>query len=209
MAKGRSFRNRKSGNAKNVVSNVRVVDEYAGSAGARLDRILASIQNSHSQTRLICGDYYGINSSTTAAVNRVISQGSIFATDDFTSMAAQFETYRVVAVRYDVYILGTQSGYAAFSTFHDDTIGVHSNFTIDQTIDGPDSQVPSAGQGKIQLTWMATGTAENQFLPTGGALSTSFTDFGGLRASLGTTSVAASPAYQIVMKAVVDFRGRT
>jgi len=195
-------------NNRNAISNVRVVDEFSGSAGARLDRMIAAVQNSHSQTRVICGDYFGVNSSTTAATPRVISGQDIFATDDFTSLASQFETYRVTAIRFDVYALQPQTGYSAFSTFHDDTLGRHAVFNIDQVIDGPDSQVPTYGQGKIVFTWMATGSTELEFLPTAN-VATNASDFGGLRLVAAQSATAATPLFEVIMKAVVDFRGRT
>jgi len=200
-------RNHKNRSTKARVSNVRVVDEYAGTDGVKLDRILQAMQNSHSQTRIICGDYYGLTSSTSANTARNISYQDIVGTDDFQSLAAQFETFRVKAIRFDVYNLNLgSSGFTAFSTYHASTVGRAGVFTIDQIIDGPDSQVISAGQGKISFTWFAKGTLENEFQQI---ISTpaSTTDFGGLRGIVGTGTVAGT-AYQVVMKAVVDFRGR-
>lgn len=200
------FNNRNQRGTRNTVSNVRIVDQLAGEDGARLDRMIDSVQNSHSQTRLICGDYYGLTSSTTGVTARNISFQDIVATDDFQAMAAQFETFRVTAIRFDVYNLNSAAGaFTAFSTYHAVNTGRAPVFTIDQVIDGADSQVVSAGQGKISFTWIAKGSTETQFITV--APAANVMDFGGLRTLLGASS-GGGTNYQVIMKAVVDFRGR-
>jgi len=191
---------------KNEVANVRVVDQYSGTDGARVDRIISQLQNSHSQIRLLCTDSFAINSST-VDVNGNLAGSQIRLFDEFTTISTQFETFRIAAVRYDVYDINPSNVVTgAFSTFHDvATTGNQLAFTFPSVIDGPDSQIVPPGTGKISFTWVAHGTAENQFLSDDSNAAQQL-DFGGLRYSILAASTAIK--YRIVVKAVVDFRGR-
>jgi len=196
--------------AKNRISNVRVVDEYAGSDGARMDRILAQFQNSHSQIRVLCSETFNQNTQTAAYIS-TFSAVQIRATDDFQSFAQQFETYRIVAIRFDVYDIAPNNPTPVFlSTWHDEVLyGASPSFTAANVLDAPDSQVVPPGIGKVALTWMPKGTLENSFQSELAASSP--IDYGGIRisASAGASGFTSNtPKLQIVMKAVVDFRGR-
>jgi hypothetical protein len=195
---------------KNVVANVRVVDQYAGTDGARVDRMLSNLQNTHSQVRVLCSDQFTYSTSTGASQANY-SGSTIRATDDFVSFVAQFETYRIQAIRFDIYdIAPNTSVVAVWSTFHDVAEGYYpsNSFSFANVVDGPDSQVLSPGVGKTSFTWVAKGTVENSFQSTDAVSASNLVqDYGGLRfAAAG--SVTGIPKYMIVMKAVVDFRGR-
>lgn len=186
-----------------ATTNVRVVDEFSGSDGAKVDRILSSLQNSHSQTRLLCSDCYTVG-LTTSAQNANISSSQVRLSDDFASIAAQFETFRIKAIRFDIYdVQPAAVGTAFFGTFHDEfSTTTQPVFAAADVVDSPDGQIVPPGSGKITLTWMAKGTRENDFVNINGA------DFGGLRYSVGAAPAAVANKYQIYWKAVVDFRGR-
>lgn len=201
---------RPKGNAKNRVNNVRIVDEYAGTDGARVDRILSQLQNSHSQIRVLCTETYNQNTQTSAYVS-TFSGANVRATDDFQSFGQQFETYRIVAIRFDVYDISPGNPTAAFiSTWHDEILyGAAPTFTAANVLDAPDSQVVPPGTGKSIMTWFAHGTLENNFQSDEAASAP--IDFGGIRTAMSTGAAgftANAPKLQIVMKAIVDFRGR-
>lgn len=196
---------RNNNTRKNAVSNVRIVDQYSGTDGARVDRILSFLQNSHSQIRVLCSDNF-TQTTAASAFGGVVTGANIRATDDFLSFSAQFETFRVLAIRFDVYDIAPATNVTNYwSTFHDVTTGVYAPFPIASILDAPDSQVIPPGSGKSTFTWFAHGSQENDFEST---TNSGIQDFGGLRFSVGggTSGVAK---YQIVMKAIVDFRGRT
>jgi len=201
-------RNRGTRSNKNRVSNVRIVDSLSGTDGARVDRIIGSMQNNHSQIRIICGDYATVATSASATQFGIYSGVNVRATDDFISMAQQFETYRVTAIRFEVYDINPALPvFSSFSTQHD-VVPSGASFgtpTIQSVLDAPDAQLPPAGGAKAVLNWMAKGAEENDFqsTTTGGTPS----DFGGIRYFVGSPGSAASK-YQIVIKAIVDFRGR-
>jgi len=196
--------------AKNTVSNVRVVDELSGTDGARVDRILSQLQNSHSQIRVLCTETYNQNTQTAAYVS-TFSATNVRATDDFQSFGQQFETYRIVAIRFDVYDVAPNNATPVFvSTWHDEILyAATPSFTQANVLDAPDSQLVAPGTGKAMLTWFAHGTQENGFQSDVAASSP--IDFGGLRvaAAAGASGFTSnSPKLQIIMKAIVDFRGR-
>jgi len=193
-------------NNKNAVSNVRIIDPHQGLDGARMDRILAQMQNSHSQIRVICGDSRQLNSATTNS-GGTVTGADIRGYDDFTSFAAQFETYRIAAIRFEVYDFNPANVVVAvFSTQHDvvPSTLTYTAPTFATVIDAPDSQVIPPGTGKVVFDWFAHGTEENTFQSDTVA---PINDFGGLRFFL-NSAAAVSGKYLIVTKAVVDFRGR-
>jgi len=199
-------RGNRSGN-KNRVQNVRVLDDYSGGDGAKFDRIISEMQNSHSQVRVLCTGIVPLV-TTTAGYTSETSHPFVRSTDDFISMAQQFETYRIKSIRFDVYDINASNvGTGFFSTWHDDVAnGLALSFTAPNVYDSPDSQVVPPGTGKISLVWTAKGTFENLFqsCATSGG---SPRNFGGIRYTVsgGTDSTSK---FQVVVKAVVDFRGR-
>jgi len=194
------------GTARNRIQNVRITDDYAGDDGNKVDRILSSLQNSHSQTRLLCSDSYTIAVPTAAQVNAIVAGSQVRTSDDFNSIAAQFETFRVKAIRFDIYDVNPAGlGTAFWGTFHDEYLtSAQPTFTSGDVVDSPDGQIVPPGTGKITLTWMAKGTRENDFT----TITQPSTDFGGLRYSVNAATVAVPGKYQIFWKAIVDFRGR-
>lgn len=197
------------GGGKQRIQNVRVVDDYAGSDGVKMDRVLSELQNSHSQVRILAADSFTLSTGTTGGLPGSFTGITIRNTDDFASLRQQFETYRITMIRFDVYDINAAVptvGY--FSTFHDVTPNSSAiTWTLASVLDGPDSQAVPPGSGKISLVWKATGTFENQFQSTSDAQAP-VVDFGGLRYYLNAAATAA-PKYLVAIKAVVDFRGRT
>lgn len=203
----RNRRNNQRGRTSKV-QDVRIMDDYAGQDGAKFDRVISQLQNSHSQTRIMCTSAFGQATQTTGGDTGLVWSGvNVRASDEFVAMATQFQTYRITMIRFDIYDVAPNTGvYAEFSTFHD----VAPNYptpTFAQVIDAPDSQNVPPGQGKLTLIWRAKGTLENQFQSTGNLVTSSPSDFGGLRGAYGVATVAGSK-YWIIAKAVVDFRGR-
>lgn len=192
---------------KNAVVNVRQVDQNAGSDGLYIDRCISALQNSHSQITMLIQDSFNIDSATTA-VTSTFAGPQIVIMDDFVSVAAQFETFRIRAIRFDVYDINPSNAAVGwFSTFHDQfTASVQPGFASAAVIDGPDSAIVPPGTGKATFYWRAHGTLENQFVTDSAGSSVSTQFFGGLRVAIAAGSVGRK--FQIVIKALVDFRGR-
>lgn len=203
----RTQHNRRRMGGKNDIINVRQVDPAAGSDGTYVDRCIASLQNSHSQITVLVQDSFNINSATTAVTNS-FSGAQVVIMDDFVSLAQQFETFRIRAIRFDVYDINPSNAVVGwFSTFHDQfTAANQPSFAAAGVIDGPDSALVPPGTGKATFYWRARGTLENQFVTdsTTGSVATQF--FGGLR--IAVAAGTANPKFQLVIKALVDFRGR-
>ena len=193
------------GRGKNTISNVRVIDPEDGPDGAMVDRMITQQQNSHSQVRVLCQSTFAVTTATTNTFT-TYDGVSVIATDDFVSMIQQFETYRIKAIKVDVYDIapGTvvQNG---GSTFHD-VYTTTPTFTFDNIADGPDYKVVPPGTGKVTFHWVAKGTQENNFQSDSSVGSVS-EYFGGIRFLTGA-GTAGITKYQVVMKAIVDFRGR-
>jgi len=156
--------------------------------------------------RVVCGDSRQLNSATTNA-GGTVTGADIRLTDDFTSFAAQFETYRIAAIRFEVYDFNPSNiVVAVFSTQHDviPSTATYASPTFATVIDAPDSQLIPPGTGKAVFDWFAHGTEENEFQSDSIPI---INDFGGLRFFLNSAAAVAGK-YLIVTKAVVDFRGR-
>lgn len=197
-------------NGKNAVTNVRVIDSDSGTDGAYVDRCISTLQNSHSAIVVLCSDYVTLNTSSAVSglVAGTLSFANIRLMDEFASMAGQYDTFRVRAIKYDVYDINQGNPATnAFSTFHD-VAQPGSSFPpppLAVTIDGPDAKNVPPGQGRQAFYWRAKGTLENEFQSTdvGGSA-----DFGGLRYGF-FGSQTSTAKFQIITRAIVDFRGRS
>jgi len=172
----------------------------------KVQRMLQAVVDSHSQTRVVVGDVLTLTSTIAPALGfGYYSGASVRASDDFISLAQQYTTFRVKAMMFTCYfqIPGIAVASTPFlSTFHSDVVSVVNPTSIADIIDGPDSKSLQIGGDKTVLTWFAGGVKENEFQTVGTPI-----DYGGLRFSYPSTSLA-TPAMTIIIKAVVDFRGR-
>jgi len=196
-----------NGSRQSRVQNVRVMDDYAGQDATKFDRVQSQLQNSHSQVTLLLSDEFNIAASNTA-INGILAGSQIRVFDDYQSLAAQFQTFRIKRIRFDIYDINpaVPSG-AVWSTFHD--VNTTSNQyvpTFGQVVDAPDAQIVPPGTGKLSLYWTSKGTAENSFQSTASTTPAPI-DYGGLRYSIPPGQVTAGK-FAVVVKAVVDFRGR-
>jgi hypothetical protein len=195
-------RNSNSKRSKNTISNVRVVSDDEGTEGVKVEKMLNAVKESKSQVRLVCGFQFSIAIAASAATG-TSSFPSILASDEFVDLAKQFNTARVRAIRYDVYDLNPNASITNFfSTYHQvNSTGVPQ--TLESVVDRPDSKSVAPGTGRQTFYWVANGPAEMEFQSNTGP-----DDFGGLSYSIGGGS-AVSGKYQVIVKAIVDFRGRS
>lgn len=198
--------NGKRAGAKRI-QNVRLVDQYAGSDSSYIERVIGQLQNSHSQVRVLVNlDQYA-SSAAAGDTSFLVSGSKIRGADEFVSLAAQFETFRITGIQFDVYDLTPSVNLAvAYSTYHAQS-AVTPTFNFEQVVDGPDSQLIPSGVGKVSFFWRAKGTLENNFQGLLGSDPTP-ADFGGLRFLIPQTTTDNLKRVFIVTKAIVDFRGR-
>lgn len=203
MARNSNSKRRKTSSR---ITNVRITDSVAGTDGLRVDRQMAAVKTSESQTRIVIGDILDLNVSSTET-NGVYGFDNIYSCDDFVSMVQQYSLFRIRSIKFDIYDLN--SGVAVsnqWGIFHDNYEGTPVATTRAIISDLPDSRVLSVGTGQASLYWVAHGSAENQFqadYSTGSPAQ----KFGGLRYYIGSNSATASK-YSVQIHAVVDFRGR-
>lgn len=195
---------------KNTIQNVRVVDSDAGSDSAYVERCISSMQNSESITTVLCNDTFTLSTGASASglVAGLFTATNIRGTDDFSSMMGQFNTYRIRAVRFDVYDINqTIAATNAFSTLHD-VVPFDASYApppLAQVVDGPDSKNVTPGMGKASFYWRAKGTLENEF--QAGDTIGAPEDFGGLRWAFFSPTLSTAK-FQVIVRAIVDFRGR-
>lgn len=195
-------RNSNSKRSKNSISNVRVVSDDEGTEGLRVEKMLNAVKESKSQVRLVCGYQFSVGITTSAATG-VSSFPSISTSDEFIDLAKQFNTARVRAIRFDVYDLNPNVSITNFfSTYHQVTnTGVPQN--LESVVDRPDSKSVAPGTGRQTFYWVANGPAEMEFMTV-----SQLDDFGGLSFHVGG-GTATPGKYQVIVKAIVDFRGRS
>lgn len=198
---------RRTGKGKNQILNVRIADSAAGADGLKVDRQIAAIKTSESQTRVVIGDVFDLGIPTTADTSSSYTFDSVIATDDFASLAQQYNLFRIVAIKFDIYDTNPNvPAYNNWGVWHDNYEGSALAYTRANIADLPDSRVLSGGTGQTTLYWVAHGTLENDFnatTTTGSPLQ----KFGGLKYYVGLGSTAV-PKYTVQVHAVVDFRGR-
>jgi hypothetical protein len=196
---------RSNRSTRQKISNVRVVDSEDGADGVCIDRMITQLQNSHSQIRVLCNTSSTLPVTTTAAVT-LFDTAFVRGFDEFASVAAQFDTYRIKAIKVDVYDVNQAVSVSnGASTFHQ-VYTTQTAPTFSEIADGPDFRIITPGNGKITLHWMAKGVVENEFQATTTTGATD-TDFGGVRFYTGA-GVATAVKFQYSIKAIVDFRGR-
>jgi len=199
-------RNNNRRNGKNKIMDVRIADSAAGPDGLRIDRMVTSIKDSESQTRILVGDVIDIASATTDT-NGTYGFDQIFGTDDFTNMIQQFNLFRVRSIKFEIFdINSTVAVYNNWGIWHDNYETSVPAYTRANIADLPDSRVLSSGTGQTTLYWMAHGTAEQQF-QAGSAAGSQAQRFGGLKYFVSGTTPAVTK-YTVQVHAVVDFRGR-
>jgi hypothetical protein len=186
-----------------------VVTPTANPQAMRVDRQLAALMQSKSITRVLFKRVDTLDAPATGNTMGQYGFSSLYGDTDWAAFTAQYLTFRVSAIKYEVY--DTQPNVPAFAMFGTYSIApgntgpVSTNLT--NVVDSPDAAQVPPGEGIRCFYWTAEGPLEQGF----NATSQTTIDFGGLRygvyASGGTG--ATSGKYRIITTFVVDFRSRT
>jgi hypothetical protein len=186
--------------------NVRIADSSSGNDGPHIDRMISSIKDSESQTRILIGDVVDV-STTATEIFGTYGFDQIFNSDDFISMIQQFNLFRIKAIKFDISDVNPQvATINQWGIWHDNYETTVPAYSRSNVADLPDSRVISVGTGQTTLYWVAHGTAENQF-QAGSTAGSPSQRFGGLKYYLGLNS-GTSIKYSVTVHAIVDFRGR-
>lgn len=174
-------------------------------AGARFDKMVSNMRSNESATPVLIKAVFGI-ATVTAAGGGLYSFQNLITEDDFASFAAQFTTYKVKAMRFEVYHINPGLVTPiAMSTVHIDGGNVTNLLTQSSVVDGEDSKYMDPGAGKQVFYWNARGSLETEFQGV-----QNFTDFGGFRYfNEGVSSSAGTAIARVIVTAQVVFRGRT
>ncbi len=197
--------NQRRQRASNAISNVRVVDEQAGTDGLKIDRIFSQMHATSGQIRVsVNSTLQSVGTSPGNTVN--YSFGVVTASDEFASFSAQFRTFRIYAAKFDVYNLTpAASGLPVLaSTFHNElTNNVPLNYLA--VADSDDTRVISPQTIKSTFYWRAHTLDELSYQTT--ESNGQVVDYGGLQLAFPTPGIGAT--IQVVAKFIVDFRGRS
>lgn len=173
-------------------------------AAMRIDRAISTMRSQESSTVVLCKTLLDLAPVASA-------QGYSFdfitatTTDDFTSMATQFNTFKIKSMKFEIFpVNSTTRSPIALSTLHGDftTAPPSSWVTETSVVDAPDAQYLMPGGDKLSFYWNASGARENEFQDVN-----QFRNFGGLRLNIRGNTVTDVLAV-CVMTAQVVFRGR-
>jgi len=194
--------NSNSKRSKNMIQNVRVVDSDEGSDDLIVQRLLSAYNTSEGQIRVVCN--YNTTLIPSGVTSGIVAYGELTGTDDFVSIAQQYQEFRVRGIQFKIYDLqpGAPSTINYWSTFHQ--VGGDVPTGLQDVVDRPDSRVVSPGDGRAMLSWLAHGIPEMAFQST----SINQQGLGGLSYYLSPSNVITGAKYSIVAKFIVDFRGR-
>jgi hypothetical protein len=174
-------------------------------AAAKIDRTISQMRAGESSCMVLCKSAYALSTSTTAATSVVVTYPEIASSDDFVSLAQQFNMFRIKCMRFDLsHTNPSFVGNVVASTVHSNLVGaIPTGWTSEQSVvDGPDSLYISPGSVREVFYWNGTGVSETEFQDV-----STYNNHGGFRAYL-PQQTAASTAGVVVVSAVVIFKGR-
>lgn len=192
----------KKGNNKLRVSQTR---SDGDTAAAKIDRTIAQMRAGESSCVVLCKSAYQLSTSSGSPSSLVITYPEIAATDEFISLAQQFNMFRIKCMRFDLsHTNPSFVGNVVASTVHSNIVGaIPTAWTTEGgVIDGPDSVFISPGASREVFYWNGTGVSETEFQDV-----SAYNNHGGFRCYL---PVQAAPAVAgvVVVSAVVIFKGR-
>lgn len=193
---------RRNNNRRNKVMQTRPDGD---TTAAKIDRTISQMRAGESACTVLCKAAYQLATSVSAPTSTVITYPEIVATDDFVSMAQQFNMFKIKYMRFDLsHTNPTFVGNVVASTVHGNISGaIPLSWTSENAVvDGPDSTYISPGAAKEVFYWNGTGVSETEYQDV-----TNYNNHGGFRCYLPTQSTALV-AGVVVVSAVVVFKGR-
>lgn len=210
MARARANRGGRSRNrTRNRIPQTVVVAQNGNPQAARIERQIASLMQSKSITRVLFKRVDTVDAPATSSNMGTFSFPQLYGDSDWASYVAQYLTFRVSAIKFEVY--DTQPNVPAFAVFGTYSVAPGSTAspaaTLTSVIDSPDAGQIPPGEGLRTFYWSAEGPLELGFDST----SQTTVDFGGLRYGVFPSggAGATSGKYRIISTFVVDFRSRT
>ncbi len=201
------MRNRTNKNKRTKqVTNVRVLDQDADLESAKVIRQISALHQSAGQIRVLVNSVFNLAGGTTETDTNY-SFGSFVNSDEFTSFAAQYDEFRIIAMRFDCYNTATTvSNPVAASTFHINVVASATpTYTYTSVVDGEDAKIIPNDGSRCSFFWHARGVQDYAFQSTS-TTATTCANSGGLRIAAPVSTTGGN--IQTVVKFVADFRGR-
>lgn len=192
------------GAQRNSPMPVFVVPSDSSHDAKKVNNQIQALKEAGSTTRVLFTLEFPIGTLTSGPNENILDWANIRGDTDWGAFAQQYLTYRVVAIKYDVYDINpANTATGIFGTYHIGNPAAQPAYTGKlHVLDSPDSREVPPGSGKESFYWKGIGPREQAWYNTGD------TDtFGGLRFSVGTAASSA-PKYSVIQTAVIDFRGR-
>jgi hypothetical protein len=196
--------NRKRNNNRRTRKIVQVRED-GDQGAARIDRTIASMRGQESSTVVLCKSSFRVTADTVAPLTTDWSYPQIAGTDDFISLAQQFNEFKVKFMKFEVYHTNpSATANTVVSTVHGIfTGGIPTAYQTEASVvDAPDSKYIQPGSEVQKFYWNASGTPENNYQSV-----SSFQNYGGYRSY--TDQVTTSQLVcTVIATACVVFRGR-
>ncbi len=190
------------------ISNVRVVDPNADQDSVRVDRMISAAHTAEGQIRVLVNSVVGV-AATGAEQDISFSMPTFYSSDEFPSFAGQYLEWRIRAAKFEVYNTNSQANNPVIaSTFHGRQLGNGPwGFSYTQVADSEDAAIIPANGQRTSFYWIAKTPNELAFQSTSSAV-TAVYDNGGLRVAIPAYTGAGVANIMVVVKFVIDFRGR-
>lgn len=171
----------------------------------RVDKMLASMRSGQSACPVLIKTSLSLVTSTTAGILGSFTYLELAVTDDFASLAQQFNEFKVKCMRFRVcHTNPTNTTPLVFSTVHANVPSALPSTWLNEAsvVDGPDSKYISPGADPEVFYWNASGVSETEYQDVN-----TFNNHGGLRYYVPQVTTSAQAAV-VVVEALVVFRGR-
>jgi hypothetical protein len=175
-------------------------DEFS----AKIDRQIAHMRSSQSTVRVLCKTFATISTLNSGPLASAYDFFTLAATDDFVSLAQQYNLFRVVGCKLEVFHTNTNVlAPIVISSYHTNGSPLSVQITEESVVDAPDSKFLNTSGDKQNWYWQPRGFVEQSFQDVA-----SFGNFGGFRYFSENSGVNNNNVAKSIITWIVDFRGR-
>lgn len=174
-------------------------------AAAKIDRTIASMRVGESACTILVKSAVSITALSSGPSSIVFTYPEIAGCDEFSSLATQFNMFRVKCMRFEFcHVNPSNQTPIVASTVHSNLNGaIPTGWTTEQSvIDGPDSVYLTPGAVKDVLYWNGNSSTETEYQDV-----SSFNNHGGVRVYVPGVTTTTTHSIMVV-SAVVIFKGR-
>lgn len=185
-----------------------IVDPNRSRQAATVERKITAAVESKSITRVLFKRVDTIDAPASGQNLGHISWNGLYGDTDWNNYQAEYLTFRVSGIRFEVY--DTEPSVSSFAVFGTYDIAGSTSATPEASLttilDSPDSGIIPPGQGMRTFYWYPEGPRELGFYDT----SSTSNDYGGLRYIASPVAGSGTNGkWRVITTYIVDFRSRT